>query len=50
MERIIVTEALRQLGEHSHDIVIRSNGDVAAVYVNREYFGMWSFSKKTFID
>jgi hypothetical protein len=45
-----ITNAIRKLGETSHNIRVRDCGTVAEVHVNGEYFGVWSFVSKTFID
>ena len=45
-----ITNAVRKLGERSHNIRVRDGGAVAEVTVNGEYFGIWSFVCKTFVD
>ena len=45
-----ITNAVRRFGETSHNIVIKASGDVAAVHVDHEHFGIYSFTKKTFVD
>ncbi len=45
-----ITNALRKLGERSRNIIIKRNSDIAVVYVDHEYFGIWSFQKNTFVD
>lgn len=50
MELEIITLALRKLGEKSDDVKIKVDGDVAAVYVDGEYYGVWSFPRDTFVD
>lgn len=50
-EKIVeITKAIRKLGETSHNVRVRDCGTVAEVHVNGEYFGVWSFISKTFID
>lgn len=50
-EKIVeITKAIRKLGETSHNVRVRDCGSVAEVTVNGEYFGIWSFVSKTFID
>lgn len=48
--RTEITNAIRKLGETSHNIQIRDGGSCAEVYVNHEYFGIWSFITHTFVD
>jgi len=50
MKRNIITTALRNLGENSQDIQIRISNDLAVVYVNHEYFGIYDFNRETFVD
>lgn len=45
-----ITNAVRKLGETSHNILVKDRGAVAEVIVNGEYFGIWSFVCKTFVD
>lgn len=50
-EKIVeITNAIRKQGERSHNILVRDGGSVAEVTVNGEYFGIWSFVSKTFVD
>lgn len=49
-KREIITSAVRKLGETSFNIQIQDGGSVAMVYVNHEYFGIYDFVKKTFVD
>lgn len=50
MKRQEITNAIRKLGERSHNIQINDRGNIAAVYVDHEYFGIYDFEKKTFVD
>ena len=50
MARTEITNAIRKLGEMSHNIQINIRGDVAIVYVDHEYFGIWDFGRHTFVD
>ena len=50
MARTEITNAIRKFGEMSHNIQINTRGDVAIVYVDHEYFGIWDFGRHTFVD
>ena len=50
MKRTEITNAIRKFGEMSHNIQISDRGNVAVVYVNHEYFGIYDFGRKTFVD
>jgi hypothetical protein len=50
MAREEITNAIRKFGEMSHNIQINTRGDVAIVYVDHEYFGIWDFGRHTFVD
>lgn len=50
MKRQEITNALRRFGERSHNIVINDKGSTAIVFVNRKYFGIYDFIRKTFVD
>lgn len=41
--------ALKTLGIHGH-IRIKGGGDQVQVYVDGEYFGIYDFERKTFVD
>lgn len=43
MARTEITNAIRKFGEMSHNIQINTLGDVAIVYADHEYFGIWDF-------
>ena len=45
-----ITNAIRKLGEMSHNIMIKDGGSTAMVEVDHEYFGIWSFITHTFVD
>ena len=45
-----ITNALHKLGERSHNVDIKSRGGNAVVYVNKEYYGVYDFTRKTFVD
>lgn len=50
MKRTEITNAIRSFGETSHNIQIMDRGNVAAVYVDHEYFGIYDFGRHTFVD
>lgn len=45
-----ITNAIRKLGEMSHNINIKDGGSTAFVKVDGEYFGIWSFITHAFVD
>lgn len=46
----VIRNVLRKLGVRSHNVMIKVRDDVASIYVDHEYFGIWSFTKNTFVD
>ena len=50
MKRNEIVTALRKFGERSHNVQISDRGNIAIVHVDHEYFGIYDFGRKTFVD
>lgn len=50
MEKNIIVNALKKLGENSTNIKMRISHGLAVVYVNNKYFGIYDFRRETFVD
>jgi len=47
----IITAALRALGVHARELAITPDEDtIGNVYVNGEFFGVFDYTKRTFVE